>query len=672
MAWRKLRGNKSNSSGDVHIGLGVSSQITPDHGEAGGLYDRLVAWGGYGGRLAEGKATRERQERGSAEGEWWNWLSEWCTKGRSITVWGWGIGRALVLLDIAARVESGELLLQWQTKPRKRKDGTTPEPRIERGLLVLDDPPTIVQVRHRYGNRIEFRDCRNYFRHSSTEMAEHLQCFEPFTAGVDDDYSAHFHSALNWAELAYATGHAMVTMVRGHDLGMLRSTIAGQAMAAFRHRGMKHEIVYHDVRRVQELERESYFGGQTEVFFRGKITAPTEHDMSAASPKERPWSKIVFGQVFRYDVNGFFPHVMQTGRFPTKLEQFGNADMRLTPEQMHLDANCIAEVILETQSPRYPVRHGGFTYYPVGKFVTVLAGPELLAAIKNGHAKLVGRWSRYQTAPIFESWIAEVYEMRRTAKCCGLYVEQMFWKNIANCLYGKFAQLTPEWVDAPDFDSGKPWGSTTTLDQTTGATNEYRSICWRTQRRTERGPKESSLIAIAAFVTAAARNRMYEIRSSMPDKSVYYQGIDSLHVNRTGAQWLDEAGLVAPDVLGFFKLEGEANSAQYFGRADYQFGSERVFAGAKAEAHWEGQRYFTQSTYDKLDVALVRGPGGGVRVQSLTLRGGDSYRYGAQAPDGWVYPLAFPLADQSSNPSDCTPSCAAIDATATASSPEIG
>ena len=672
MAWHRLRGNKSSSSGDVHIGLGISSQITPDRGEVGGQWDSPVCWSAVGGRMVDGELTRRRKMTSAEIGEWGSWLAEWSCRGRSVTVWGWGIGRALILLGLPAMIEAGELRISWDSIPRKRKDGSYPPSKIERGLLVLDDPPTILQFRHAGGARVEFRDLRNYFRHAGPEMAEHVGCHRPRCAGIADDYTLHESSARDWAQYALQSALSLIGWVRENDLGMLRSTIAGQALAAYRHRGMKHEIVMHDVADVQALERAGYFGGQTEVFFRGKITAPTEYDKTIDPDTLPKWSKIKFGPVFRYDINGFFPSIMSSGMFPRKLIAWGDFGGNKSQGVECLDGGCIADVLINTGDRTYPLRHGGFTYYPHGEYWTTLAGDELRDALEHGHVQSVRRWARYDLAPIFCEWMNELWGHRTAAKVMGWRIESDLWKALSNCLYGKFAQLSPEWIDAPEIDLGIPWGKATTIDRVSGSIGEYRSICWRAQRRQERGPRAGSMIAIAAFVTAAARMKITGIRRSMPKGSVYYQGIDSLHVGPAGARWLDESNWVSKTLPGYFKLEGEAESARYFGRADYEFGDERVFAGAKAEAHWEGQRVFTQTVSDRLEATLVRGPGGGVQVRTLTMRGGDSYRYGIEDANGWVHPHVWPLVDQPSSWSDCTSSCAARDDIYTDSSPASG
>lgn len=67
-------------------------------------------------------------------------------------------------------------------------------------------------------------------------------------------------------------------------------------------------------------------------------------------------------------------------------------------------SGIIAECIVTCSEPRYPVRWSGGTWYPVGTFATVLAGPELAMAESRGELVQVHHGRRHQLAPYMSKW----------------------------------------------------------------------------------------------------------------------------------------------------------------------------------------------------------------------------------------------------------------------------
>lgn len=654
--WHRLRKNHSTQGGDVHIGLGIAASIGPRADGEPGLVDRLICCSGIGARFEQGQATRERRFSGGSATDFWDWVATWATGRRSITVWAFGMGRALTLLDFASQVEKREFDLYWPSKPRKRKDGSQPPIKIVKGLLCLEDPPTIVVSKHVLGGRVQFLDVRNYYRADAFTLALSLGLVPPRDPKDVDDWARIVLQSDRWSELAFNAARAFLSFVRKNDLGAIRTTIAAQSLAAFRHRGMKHDIVFHDDQNVQELERASYFGGQAEVYFRGRIIPPSEQSSGEILDELAEQIPEVKGPVYRLDCNGLFPYVMQCGEFPSKLLASNCRTGIKASDGRDLGPDCIAEVLVSTADYVFPFRKSPPTLYPVGLYWTTLAGKELAKAIDLGLVTAVRRWAQYKMEPLFSDWVAELWAERQAAKDSGEAVESDLWKLLLNCLYGKFGQLSPRWIDVDDCDLGFAWGLANTLNLTNGAVRRFRSICWRIQELVPRLPKKNSSIAISAFVTAAARVYMQDVRRSLPVLSLYYQGIDSLHVAEHGKEHMQESGLISAGDLGKFKVETVAESAQYWSRSDYQFGKERVYCGAKAQAKWDGAHAFSQIMGEKFEVALVRGPGQSLKVASVTIRAPGEYKTGNVDPYGWVRPPVEYCPEPYDCKSDCTSS----------------
>lgn len=64
----------------------------------------------------------------------------------------------------------------------------------------------------------------------------------------------------------------------------------------------------------------------------------------------------------------------------------------------------MARVELDTDQPRYPLRLGQFTYYPVGRFQTVLCSPEIAWARGNGDLVAIGPGRMHQLGRPLSPW----------------------------------------------------------------------------------------------------------------------------------------------------------------------------------------------------------------------------------------------------------------------------
>ncbi len=75
-------------------------------------------------------------------------------------------------------------------------------------------------------------------------------------------------------------------------------------------------------------------------------------------------------------------------------------DWRLTSDRWA----PIAEALIETQTPRYPLEVQGRLFYPVGRFWTRLCGPELREAVMRQELRQVGPGYIYQLGHIMGRW----------------------------------------------------------------------------------------------------------------------------------------------------------------------------------------------------------------------------------------------------------------------------
>lgn len=110
----------------------------------------------------------------------------------------------------------------------------------------------------------------------------------------------------------------------------------------------------------------------------------------------------------------------------------------------------IAECEVETETPRYPLTEAGRCWYPVGRFRTVLAGPELEHARDRGELRAIGKGCTYRLMPYLRPW---------AQWCRGLIdgddpatppLVRLLAKQWSRSVPGKFAGHTSEVIDRRD------------------------------------------------------------------------------------------------------------------------------------------------------------------------------------------------------------------------------
>ena len=99
----------------------------------------------------------------------------------------------------------------------------------------------------------------------------------------------------------------------------------------------------------------------------------------------------------------------------------------------------IAEAVISTDAPRYPVRHRGVTWYPVGTFTTTLAGPELTWARDSGHLVSVGRGQAHRLGLALRPWATWVMDPTRGGQVTVPPVASVACRNWGRAVLGKFA-----------------------------------------------------------------------------------------------------------------------------------------------------------------------------------------------------------------------------------------
>ncbi len=513
------------------------------------------------------------------------------------------------------------------------------------GLFIGNDPPTLAACFCQTGCKIIFCDTLNYWRLPLDVLGDAIGYEKwPMPGWLAPD-STWFEYCRRDVEILEQSVTALMDWHRTNDLGNWGITQASLSMNAYRHRFMRESIEQHENLDVKKLERKAYYGGLLEMFFQGEVTRP----------------------VYGLDVNAMYPSIMKREDFPCELLysslDYGHTKIRveeLTPAH-------IATVLINTDHETFPHRDKRGTIFPTGEYWTTLCGPELMRAKHAGCIRAIGEWSYYRMTNLFSDFVNFFYGQRLAAKKTGSAATSWFAKYFLLALYGKWGQMTPDWlpVDAhPDQDGtdfsemteqevaewlafDRPFGdeSHDCLDGQTGEVIELRRLGNRWEYRTEREEHHKSFPAIAAWVTSYGRELMRHLMRVAGHGNYYYCVTDALFCNGLGFRRLKKAGWLDDEKLGKLSIETKASSATFQALHHYAVGDKVKFGSRKRSAETFRGGVVLETQFEGLAAHLQKPPDSLVRIRPVIKTFSREYIRGEIATDGWITPLRLTLED---------------------------
>ncbi len=417
--------------------------------------------------------------------------------------------------------------------------------------IMDDNQRTVVGGRFIKGKTksgIKLYDCSNFVDGSLELWIQTLKMEETF--GIKkydlketekrcrDDARATYHLA-DYLETTFLENHIP-----------MGCTIAGTALNFFKSNFQKTPFI-RDSSFLNEIERNAYYGGRTEVFYRGECS------------------------VHEYDVNSMYVWIMANKNFPVpqygKYYGTGNRfERHLFDEEFLTIADVTVNVPDDTFYGPLPFRSGlnEKLLFPRGKFRTWSTSVELLSALKYDQIEIekVHKYVVYvRTAPFLKDYALYCWNRRKQAKAEGNKPLELMWKKLGNSLYGKFGQRIPEF----DF-----FGKTEDFDIVIDNPEKYKPrivynegipmISYKSQEKVE---SEIAFPCIALFVSAYGRVCIYEAMKEL-EKNGYttvYTDTDSLKVRGTENQRKSiEKCIHSGGDLGDFKYEGFSEHFQAF------------------------------------------------------------------------------------------------------------
>lgn len=257
-----------------------------------------------------------------------------------------------------------------------------------------------------------------------------------------------------------------------------------------------------------EQDRAAYHGGRRYVWSIGEHAAGpfTELDLVAA-----------------------YPTVAATLPLPRgRHRSFTSMDVDTAP----LDSDrwgVIAQAVVRTDVPRWPVRAHGGTWYPVGEFVTTLAGPDLAEARRLGCLVSIGPGQVHQLGWNMQPWAEWVLRVQSGAEPDTPAVARMAAKSWGRSVIGKWGARGFERIalgPAP----GDGWGFEEGIDHATKQRGGMVDLAGQRFWVAQSGIAENGYPAIPAWVESHVRVRLNRVLEAIGPGALLQCDTDGLIV----------------------------------------------------------------------------------------------------------------------------------------------
>lgn len=550
----------------------------------------------------------------------WEWLKQWQRPKSVLWVAAHNSLFDFTILGLWKLIEDNTYATR--RKGRTYTDSRTGRDRVSddwHGMLAIEGCPFQVETEGPNG-RVNFTDLQNYYQCSLESVGNSVGISKGIWDNVRRSDSELKEYCRNDVEILKRAYIGLVQKWETEDNGNWQFSAAGLAYSHFRHKYMVDKIAVHNHANAQALEWASLYGGEVRCWYRGKVQGTVKH----------------------YDINSLYPSVMQDQIYPTAL-----VDYIFEPNARQFNRYveqfaAIAEVKLATGTGHYPVKYKGKICYPIGKFTTTLAGPELISALERGHIVGCTAMALYTYAPIFKRYTLEWWERKATCKRHGDTAGEKFCKLMLNSLPAKWAQRTPQWENEPRVDVVRPWKTFPWKDPETGITHLARSVGWVGQVARHRVATEHSFPAIYAFVTSYARERMRALRADVAPSHLYYQDTDALIISKEIVDSGELSHWAIGDGLGEWREVGTYEQAEFRGPKNYTLDGRHVIAGIRKRDKELAPMKWSCERFERTNSLFIREPDQTIRTHVIDMDTPGSDSEGGVLPDGWTYPLVLP------------------------------
>lgn len=580
----------------------------------------------------------------------WDWFESHCRERGRLYVVSPCASDFLTLMRFWDQCETKRFELYRQGKPPRRSaTGSSTPCKRWCGRLVLRGTPDIVTSRATNGS-LTFVSLSNFSHSAPSELAAALAttttetpCREQAGGSVMSGPEGDCRVITQWFRRAISDWIAA-------DRGTWRETISQMGVSLWRRKFYTHRVCRHSDEQASELESASLHGGRASAWYFGDVGTRLSLGADSDAPPPPIDYPTIFDTIHRYDVRAMYPALLRDQSYPVRLM---GCELEVSPDRV--GSLCkhwgvLARVRLETSVDEFPVQTERGVIYPVGKFDTTLAGPELEYAAAIGAIREVFALARYEMQPAFKAFATHLLDERMRLKAEGDEVGEEFIKRLSNSFGGKFAQRSNRWEPRPGWVPPIRWGRWLRKDHSTNLYTNCRVIAGLTQERVTGRPGAGLLAAVFAYLTSYGRTQMRELRQSLGQGVVLSQDTDGLWITGEGKERLNRIGTPVDGSPGRLRPEGDYTFARWYDAQHYYVDGRWTLAGYSDGFKVRGDGVVEHTIEcNPIRSYPTRSPGRVSRTVKHTrlARISTSQRIG---PDGWAKPPVWSFASHSPPP----------------------
>ena len=389
-----------------------------------------------------------------------------------------------------------------------------------------------------------------------------------------------------------------IKFIKDNNLGAFKTTIASQALTAYRHRFNNNLPYTHTVDKVLYAEKLAYKGGRTDCYKLGYYNSDTYYYL---------------------DINSMYPYVMSDDLLP---KRFVNAIYNRVPQNFnnlvdyrYLIVDCTLKIdipflAVSYKSDKMTVQNKSEhlsenrLIFPVGNIREVLHHTEFMFALEHNFIQKINAIYIYEKSNVFSDYVEFFNNHKVKATMDNNDTQRLLAKIFLNSLYGKFAQQY-RWFEQiaenpEDYEQVEMIRSKYNDDEM--STFKWQNQLWANFKK---GLVEHSIPALAGAVTAKARMLLFEYMLKTGRENTYYTDTDSIITNSLGLDNLRP--YLSKTELGKLSVDNIANEMKIIGCKHYHFGDNRVIKGVPKLATESGDNRYDYALFEGFGMWLRRG-----------------------------------------------------------------
>lgn len=296
----------------------------------------------------------------------------------------------------------------------------------------------------------------------------------------------------------------------------------------------------------------------------------------------------------------------------------------------------IAECEIRTDKALYPVRWRKRVWYPVGHFRTVLAGPDIAEARKNGHLVRIGEGYTHQLGYAMRPWAEWCLQQQAESDERVPPVVKMWLKHTGRTVIGKWAQrkyTRTRLGMATTFG----WGYEDAWVNSSDSKGSILDIGGEKFLSVAEGEGDNSYPAILAWVESYVRVRLGRAVQAIGEDHAVQCDTDGIICDSAGlTNEVLDSGALRPLRL---RIKTAYRQVQVIGPQHVTLDGKRRWSGIPARAEPDGKGGYVAQVWPGLPWQIKNGDRRGYVLPEQTYTVAGTYAPGWVALDGSVRPV---------------------------------